>query len=179
MMVPASEPLEEVRRVGIVAFEGRPEDLAQRAGREFQQRLLRARPELDVVRLDALEGRMDLDVVFLGSIEFTPPEEAGAESEIHGTLAVRMLVPSGDAAGWDVRWLGASTRSATQAGGGIEAHDLRLQVVGELAEDVTNDFRDRVVQRPKRDVPSGYVVLRTEGVDVHVPPDRAEPLDDR
>ncbi|MEM9379044.1 MAG: hypothetical protein AAGB93_03765 [Planctomycetota bacterium] len=162
MMVPASEPLDEVARVGIVDFDGAPAELALRSTREFRQRLLRARPRLEVVRLGVGEDRPDVDVVFLGSIEFHEP----SPEELHATLTVRMVAPG---PGGMVRWVGAATRSETRKDARAEGDDLRRWMAGELAEDVTDAFRDRVVRRRRRDVPGGNVVTYPDGVEVHVP----------
>jgi len=198
MVVPARIDLAQYPRIGLVDLEGPGPDLAQRATAEFQHRLLEARPgvrlfELGDVQATDPEGACSLardrqlDAVFVGEVEFSKVSTSvgltsslvgvQARSELEGTLRVRLL----DAQSGATVWVGSAGRSATVASagldtngsGGVDVADVdatRSAMIGILAQEITEDFRDHWLRRKVEDIPPGYEVTYSDGEEVYAPP---------
>lgn len=183
---PARVTLMDYGLVGLVEFEAGEPGLAMRATREFQQRLLQARPGVRLVPLDSLEAAGELDAVFVGTVEFTTDSSIGvgagsilgvqARTELHGSLSVQLVAPDSGA----TLWMGSSSRTATVTSAGLDsagrggmsvgdAGQARLAMTGELAQDVTHDFRDQYFRRKRDDVPPHYHPTYEDGVEVYTP----------
>lgn len=186
MMVPARVDLNHYGQVGITEFEGEG-DLRQLATREFQERLLQARPGIHMIEVENPELRQDLPAVFVGSIEFSKLSptigvngslvEVQARAEILGALNVRLIEPETGA----TLWMSSSNRSATVASGGIgssggsfgftDVSGIKATMVLEMTEDVTHDFRDQFFRKKLDEIPPHYRVTYPDGVAVYAPPE--------
>jgi hypothetical protein len=190
MMVPARVDLDRYGRVGIVEFEGESE-LRQLATHQFQERLLQARPGIQMIEVGDPELRQDLPAVFVGSIEFSKLSptigvsgslvEVQARAELLGTLNVRLLEPETGA----TLWMSSSNRSATVASAGVgsaggsfgftDVAGIKATMVLEMAEDVTHDFRDQFFRKKLEEIPPHYQVTYPDGVAVYAPPEGERP----
>jgi hypothetical protein len=186
MMVPARVDLDRYGRVGVVEFEGTEGELCRLATRGFQERLLQARPGIQMIEVEDAEVRQDLPAVFVGSIEFSKLSptigvtaslvEVQARAEILGTLNVRLIEPETGA----TLWMSSSNRSATVASAGVDGSGgsfgfadvagIKATMVLEMTEDVTHDFRDQFFRKKLEEIPPHYRVTYPDGVAVYAPP---------
>ena len=197
MMIPARVGLQEFPRIGLVRLDGPNADLAERATLEFQHRLLAARPGVQLLELGAVEHadpegigalarERGLDAVFVGEVGFSKVSSSfgvtssligvQAKSEIDGTLSVRLLEPRSGA----TVWTGYSGRRATVASaavdttgaGGMGVSDVeatKRAMIGEMAQEITEDFRDQWLRKKVKDIPPSYEVTYSDGEEVYVP----------
>lgn len=199
MLVPAKVELAGFQRIGIARFEGPDAALAERATREFQERLLEARPGVLLVALDgdvpadpaaaaATARERGLDGVFLGRIEFEMPApslgiasslaEVRAQAEVIATLTAELVEADGGATVWlrscrDSAVV-ASAGLSTVGRGGIRVTDVqraKADLIPGLAQEITFDFRDRFLRRTREQIPPAYRATYPDGVEVYVPPD--------
>ncbi len=192
MMVPARVDLAGYQRIGVVQFEGGDTELRRRATGEFEHWLLQARPGLQVIEMESLDARQDLDAVFVGSIEFSKLSptvgiassliEVQARAELVGTLSVRLIEPGSGA----TVWMDSCGRSATVASAGIDTsgsgsvgytdiEGMKFSMVSSMAEEVTDDFRDQFYLKRQEEIPPHYQVTYSDGVAVYVPPEAGQP----
>ena len=198
MMVPARVNLAVYERIGVVEFGGSDAELSRRATRELQQRLLDARPDVRLVDLGSvgddpealrdLARERGLDVVCSGEIQFskvTPSVgivsslvELQARADLVATLSVRLV----EAETGTLLWLRSIDHSVTVASAGVDTtgsgsvsyedvQGAKQRMIADLAEAVTEDFRDHFFRKKVEDIPPHYRVTYPDGVEVYVPPD--------
>lgn len=199
MMVPARVELARWPRLGIVELAGDDARLRKQATVELQQRLLEARPGIQLVALGSVEAtdpaalaalarERGLDGVLTGRVEVskvTPSlgitsslVEVQARAEVTATLTAELVeVESGATV-----WVRTGRRTATVASAGFDTTGagslgvtdvtgVKADMVRALAHDLTEDFRDRYLRKKPEHIPPTYRVTYPDGVEVYVPPD--------